>query len=49
MPCLAKPLTELQVSRARAMGRAYTLPDGNSLYLAVSAAGLKTSVMGTIG
>jgi integrase len=42
MPRLAKPLTELQISRARVTGTAYTLPDGNGLYLAVSAAGLKT-------
>jgi integrase len=45
MPRLAKPLTELQISRARVTGRAYTLPDGNGLYLAVSAAGLKTWVV----
>ena len=45
MPRLAKPLTELQINRARVTGRAYTLPDGNGLYLAVSAAGLKTWVV----
>ncbi len=45
MPRLAKPLTELQISRARVTGRAYTLPDGNGLHLAVSAAGLKTWVV----
>lgn len=45
MPRLAKPLTELQISRARVVGRAYTLPDGNGLHLAVSAAGLKTWIV----
>jgi integrase len=45
MPRLAKPLTELQISRARVTGRAYTRPDGNGLHLAVSAAGLKTWVV----
>lgn len=45
MPRLAKPLTELQINRARVTGRAYTLPDGNGLHLAVSAAGLKTWVI----
>lgn len=45
MPRLAKPLTELQISRARVTGKAYTLPDGNGLHLAVSAAGLKTWVV----
>lgn len=45
MPRLAKPLTELQASKARTKGNAYTLPDGNGLYLAVSAAGLKTWVV----
>lgn len=45
MPRLAKPLTELQINRARVTGTAYTLPDGNGLHLAVSAAGLKTWVV----
>ncbi|MHB1058055.1 MAG: tyrosine-type recombinase/integrase [Rhodanobacter sp.] len=45
VPRLAKPLTELQVNRARVTGTAYTLPDGNGLHLAVSAAGLKTWVV----
>lgn len=45
MPRLAKPLTELQISKARIKPKAYTLPDGNGLYLAVSMAGLKTWVV----
>jgi integrase len=45
MPRLAKPLTELQINKARAKPRAYTLADGNGLYLAVSAAGSKAWVV----
>lgn len=45
MPRLAKPLTELQVSKAKAKPKPYTLPDGNGLHLAVSAAGLKVWVV----
>ncbi len=41
MPKLAQPLTEVQISRARAKAAPYTLADGNGLYLAVSTAGLK--------
>lgn len=39
MPRLAKPLTELEVRKAKPGNR---LPDGNGLYLVVSPAGLKT-------
>lgn len=39
MPRLAKPLTELEVRKAKPGSR---LPDGNGLYLIVSPAGLKT-------
>ena len=42
MPRLAKPLTELQISKARAKAKAYNLSDGNGLSLLVSTAGLKT-------
>jgi hypothetical protein len=45
MPKLAKPLTELQVSKAKPRDRAYTLADGNGLYLRVSSAGLKAWVV----
>ncbi len=41
MPKLAQPLTEVQVSKAKAKKEPYTLPDGNGLYLAVGTAGLK--------
>lgn len=42
MPKLAKPLTELQISKAKPKPKAYNLADGNGLHLAVSPAGLKT-------
>jgi len=45
MPRLAKPLTELQISKARAKAKPYPLADGNGLYLMVSTAGLKTWVV----
>ncbi|MET4567697.1 tyrosine-type recombinase/integrase [Rhodanobacter soli] len=45
MPRLAKPLTELQISKARAKAKPYALADGNGLYLMVSTAGLKTWVV----
>jgi integrase len=45
MPRLAKPLTELQISKARAKAKPYSLADGNGLYLMVSTAGLKTWVV----
>lgn len=42
MPRLAKPLTDLQCSKAKPKAKAYTLADGNGLYLAISPTGLKT-------
>ena len=45
MPKLAKPLTELQVSRAKIKDKPYSLADGNGLSLAVSTAGRKTWVV----
>ena len=45
MPKLAKPLTELQVSRAKVKDKPYSLADGNGLSLAVSTAGRKTWVV----
>jgi integrase len=42
MPRLAKPLTELQISKAKPKAKAYSLADGNGLSLLVSTAGLKT-------
>jgi integrase len=45
MPKLAKPLTELEVRRAKPRAKAYMLSDGGGLYLAVSAAGLKSWVV----
>ncbi|MDE2248754.1 MAG: DUF4102 domain-containing protein [Xanthomonadaceae bacterium] len=45
MPRLAKPLTELQIAKAKPKAKPYTLPDGNGLFLMVSAAGLKTWVV----
>lgn len=42
MPKLAQPLTEVQISKAKAKATPYKLADGNGLYLLVSAAGLKT-------
>ena len=42
MPRLAKPLTELQISKARPKLKAYNFADGNGLYLTVSPAGRKT-------
>lgn len=42
MPKLAKPLTELQISKAKPKPKAYNLADGNGLHLAVSPGGLKT-------
>lgn len=45
MPKLARPLTEVEISKARAKAAPYTLADGNGLYLAVSAAGLKAWIV----
>jgi len=45
MPSLATPLTELQISKAKAKDKPYTLSDGNGLYFAVSVAGRKTWVV----
>ena len=45
MPKLAQPLTEAQISKAKAKAKTYTLADGNGLYLMVSAAGLKTWIV----
>ena len=45
MPRLATPLTELQISKAKAKVKAYTLSDGNGLYFAVSVVGRKTWVV----
>jgi len=42
MPRLADPLTELQIRKAKAAAKAYTLSDGNGLSLLVSPAGRKT-------
>jgi len=41
MPKLAQPLTEVQISKAKAKAKPYRLADGNGLYLAVSTAGTK--------
>ena len=41
MPRLAKPLAELQVSRAKVKNKPYSLADGSGLNLTVSAAGRK--------
>lgn len=45
MPRLAKPLTELQISKAKPTAKAYNLADGNGLFLTVSTAGLKAWVV----
>lgn len=45
MPKLAKPLTELQVSRAKIKAKPYSLADGNGLNLTVSTAGRKAWVV----
>lgn len=45
MPKLAKPLTELQVSRAKVKGKPYGLADGNGLSLTVSTVGRKTWIV----
>lgn len=42
MPRLATPLTELQISKAKAKSKPYALADGNGLCLVVSPAGGKT-------
>lgn len=45
MPKLAKPLTELEVRKAKLRTTAYMLSDGGGLYLSVSPAGLKSWVV----
>jgi len=45
MPKLAQPLTEVQISKAKAKAAPFTLADGNGLYLAVSVAGLKAWIV----
>lgn len=42
MPRLAKPLTELEIRKAKPATKAYALADGNGLSLLVSPAGRKT-------
>ncbi|MEO8839499.1 MAG: integrase arm-type DNA-binding domain-containing protein [Herbaspirillum sp.] len=45
MPKLAKPLTELQISKAKAKSVPYVLADGNGLSMTVSTAGSKAWVV----
>lgn len=45
MPKLAKPLTELEVRKAKPQERAYMLADGKGLHLSVSPTGLKSWVL----
>ena len=41
MPKLATPLTDIQVRNAKPKGKAYTIGDGNGMYLEVSPNGAK--------